>query len=132
MPLGDLIENEVTGRIIAGAIEVHRDKGPGLNEGIYEWCLMRELELRSLRAENQRIVRIGYKGVFRDEPLRFDMLVEGSVLIEAKAVERLMPIHKAQLLTYMRLLNVRVGLLINFNVARLVDGVARLYLPPRQ
>ncbi|HYC70111.1 MAG TPA: GxxExxY protein [Opitutaceae bacterium] len=73
-----------------------------------------------------------YKGVFRDEPLRFDMLVEGSVLIEAKAVERLMPIHKAQLLTYMRLLNVRVGLLINFNVARLVDGVARLYLPPRQ
>jgi len=60
------------------------------------------------------------------------MLVEGSVLIEAKAVERLMPIHKAQLLTYMRLLNVRVGLLINFNVARLVDGVARLYLPPRQ
>ncbi|HYC71130.1 MAG TPA: GxxExxY protein, partial [Opitutaceae bacterium] len=60
MPLGDLIENEVTGRIIAGAIEVHRDKGPGLNEDIYEWCLMRELELRSLRAENQRIVRIGY------------------------------------------------------------------------
>ncbi len=119
----------LTGQIIAAAIEVHRDKGPGLMEPIYEWCLMRELELRQLAATNQKAVAITYKGFVREEPLRFDVLVEGCVLVEAKSVESILPIHKAQLLSYMKLLNVPVGLLINFHEARLTDGVSRLILP---
>ena len=105
----------LTEHIIAGAIEVHKDKGPGLIESIYEWCLLRELELRHLVTTNQRLVAISYKGFTREEPLRFDVLVEECVLVEAKSVERILPIHKAQLLSYMKLLNVPVGLLINFN-----------------
>jgi len=119
----------LTGQIIAAAIEVHRDKGPGLVESIYEWCLLRELELMRLNATNQKIVQIKYKGFVREEPLRFDVLVEDCVLIEAKAVEKILPIHKAQLLSYMKLLNVPIGLLINFNEAKLTDGVSRLILP---
>lgn len=119
----------LTGHIIAAAIEVHRDKGPGLVEPIYEWCLIRELELRQLAATNQKVVAITYKGFVREEPLRFDVLVEGCVLVEAKSVERILPIHKAQLLSYMKLLNVPVGLLINFHEAKLTDGVSRLILP---
>jgi len=119
----------LTEAIIGAAIEVHRDKGPGLIESIYEWCLMHELELRGLKAENQRVVRISYKGKIRDEPLRLDVLVEGCVLVETKAVERILPVHKAQVLSYMRLLDVPVGLLINFNAPRLIDGISRLILP---
>jgi GxxExxY protein len=119
----------LTEQIIGAAIEVHKDKGPGLVESIYEWCLLRELELRRLSTESQRLVRIGYKGFIREEQLRFDVLVEGCVLIEAKAVEAILPIHKAQLLSYMKLLDVPVGLLINFNVPKLTDGVSRLILP---
>ena len=119
----------LTEAIIGAAIEVHRDKGPGLIESIYEWCLMHELELRGLKAENQRVVRISYKGKIRDEPLRLDVLVEGCVLVEAKAVERILPVHKAQVLSYMKLLDVPVGLLINFNAPRLIDGISRLILP---
>lgn len=121
--------DSLTGLIIAGAIEVHRDKGPGLVESIYEWCLLRELELRHLAATNQKLVQITYKGFIREEPLRFDVLVENCVLVEAKAVEKILPIHKAQLLSYMKLLNIPVGLLINFNEAKLTDGVWRLILP---
>lgn len=119
----------LTAEIIGGAIEVHRDKGPGLVEPIYEWCLLRELELRKLSATNQKTVIITYKGFIREEPLRFDVLVENCVLIEAKSVERILPIHKAQLLSYMKLLNVPLGLLINFHESRLIDGISRLILP---
>lgn len=121
--------SELTAPIIGAAIEVHRDKGPGLIESIYEWCLLHELKLHGLTTENQRVVRITYKGIFRDEPLRFDVLVEGCVIVETKSVERILPVHKAQLLSYMRLLNVPLGLLINFNVTKLSDGVSRLILP---
>src|SRR5213592_4060294 len=119
----------LTETIIAAAIEVHRDKGPGLIESIYEWCLLKELGLRGLACVSQKSVLIEYKGFVREEPLRFDVLVEGCVLIEAKTVERIQPIHKAQLLSYMKLLDVPIGLLINFNVPLLVDGVSRLMLP---
>lgn len=121
--------SKLTERIIGAAIEVHRDKGPGLVESIYEWCLLRELEIQGLSATNQKLVQISYKGFVREEPLRFDVLVEGCVLVEAKAVEKILPIHKAQLLSYMKLLNVPLGLLINFNEHRLTDGVSRLILP---
>jgi GxxExxY protein len=119
----------LTETIIAAAIEVHRDKGPGLVESIYEWCLVCELGLRRLTTANQKLVTISYKGFIREEPLRFDLLVEDCVLIEAKSVERILPIHKAQLLSYMKLLDIPVGLLINFNESRLVDGVSRMLLP---
>jgi GxxExxY protein len=120
---------ELTGEIIGGAIEVHRLKGPGLIESIYEKCLMRELDLRGMQAEAQRTVEIEYKGMVFEETLRFDILVEGCVLIEAKAVKEILPIHKAQLMSYMKLLNVPLGLLINFHELRLTDGIHRMMLP---
>jgi GxxExxY protein len=119
----------LTNQIVGAVIEVHKDKGPGLIETIYEWCLLRELGLRALSTKDQTVVRINYKGYTREEPLRFDVLVEDCVLVEAKAVERVLPIHKAQLLSYMKLLDVPIGLLINFNVPKLTDGVSRLILP---
>ena len=114
--------------IIGAAIEVHRHHGPGLIEGIYEKCLMRELELRILKAVNQRSVQIEYKGLVFEEELRFDVLVEGCLLLELKSVKEVLPIHKAQLLSYMKLLNIPVGLLINFNEMKLTDGIHRMVL----
>lgn len=119
----------LTESIIAAAIEVHRDKGPGLIESIYEWCMLKELGLRQLACVCQKAVIIEYKGFTREEPLRFDVLVEGCVLVEAKAVEKILPIHKAQLLSYMKLLDVPLGLLINFHEPKVADGITRLILP---
>jgi GxxExxY protein len=119
----------LTETIIAAAIEVHRDKGPGLIESIYEWCLMKELALRNVNCVSQNVVLVEYKGFTREEPLRFDLLVEGCVLVEAKAMEKILPIHKAQLLSYMKLLNVPLGLLINFHEVKVTDGIRRLILP---
>ena len=121
--------SRLTESIIAAAIEVHRDKGPGLIESIYEWCLTKEFELRGLRCVSQKIVVITDKIFSREEPLRFDMLVEDCVLVEVKAVEKILPIHKAQLLSYMKLLDIPTGLLINFHEMKLTDGVHRLILP---
>ncbi len=118
----------LTETVIAAAIEVHRNKGPGLIESIYEWCLLKELELRGLECISQKSVVIEYKGFTREEPLRFDVLVESCVLVEAKAVEKVLPIHKAQLLSYMKLLNVPVGLLINFHEMKVTNGIHRLIL----
>ena len=120
---------DLTAVIIGGAIEVHRLKGPGLLESIYERCLCRELELRGLKFEVQRQVSIEYKGLVFEEPLRFDLLVEGCVLVELKAVREVLPVHKAQLMSYMKLLDVPLGLLINFHELKLTDGVHRMMLP---
>lgn len=120
--------NALSSEIIGAAIEVHRHLGPGLIEGIYEKCLMRELELHNLKAINQRSVRIEYKGLIFEEELRFDVLVEGCLLLELKSVKEVLPIHKAQLLSYMKLLNIPVGLLINFNEIKLTDGMHRMVL----
>jgi GxxExxY protein len=119
----------LTANIIGGAIEVHRDKGPGLIESIYERCLVHELHLRGLGTVNQRVVHISYKDLVFDEPLRFDVLVEDCVLVENKCVEKVLPIHKAQLLSYMKLLNVPVGLLINYHAIVLKNDIHRLILP---
>jgi len=119
----------LTETIIGAAIEVHRDKGPGLLESIYEWCLIKELELRGLNCVSQKVIVIKYKGFTREEPPRFDVLVEGCVLVEAKAAEKVLPIHKAPLLSYMKLLDVPLGLLMNFHEMRLTDGISRLILP---
>jgi GxxExxY protein len=114
--------------LIGAAIEVHRNKGPGLIESIYERCLLRELELRSIPATTQKIVRVEYKGLVFDEPLRFDILVDGCLLVELKAVEVLHPSSKAQLFSYMKLLNIPIGLLINFHEPVLKNGVCRMIL----
>lgn len=119
----------LTKDVIAAAIEVHRDKGPGLLESIYEWCLTIELELRGHVVRNQKAVTIHYKGFQRDEDLKFDVLVDECLLVEVKAVETVHPIHKAQLLSYMKILDLPLGLLINFHSERLTDGVSRLVLP---
>jgi GxxExxY protein len=118
----------LTESIIAAAIEVHRDKGPGLIESIYEWCLLKELSLRGLACVSQKAVPVEYKGFTRDEPLRFDVLVEDCVLVEAKAVEKILPIHKAQLLSYLKLLNVPLGLIINFHERKVTEGISRVIL----
>ena len=115
--------------VISALIEVHRDKGPGLIESIYERCFMRELEIRKLTAVNQRIIKIEYKGLVFEENLRCDVLVEECLLVELKAVEKILPIHKAQLMSYMKLLNIPVGLLVNFHELKLVDGLHRFILP---
>lgn len=115
--------------VIGAAIEVHRHIGAGLLESIYERCLLRELELRSIPCATQKIVRVEYKGVAFDEPLRFDLLVGECLLIELKAVEVLHPFSKAQLFSYMKLLDVPLGLLINFHEPVLKSGVSRMVLP---
>jgi len=116
-------------QVIGAAIEVHRDKGPGLIESIYERCLMRELELQHIPAVNQEVVRIEYKGLVFEEPLRLDVLVDDCLLVENKVVEKILPIHKAQLLSYMKLLDIPLGLLINYHDLLLKDGITRLILP---
>ncbi len=121
--------DELSNQVIGAAIEVHRHKGPGLIESIYEKCLLRELSLRGIGAVNQRVVKIEYKGFVFEEPLRFDVLAEDCLLLELKSVQDVLPIHKAQLLSYMKLLDIPLGLLINFHEMRLVDGVHRLILP---
>ena len=108
---------------------MHRNKGPGLIESIYERCLLRELELRSVPATTQKIVRVEYKGLVFDEPLRFDLLVGDCLLAELKAVEVLHAASKAQLFSYMKLLDIPIGLLINFHELVLKNGIVRMILP---
>lgn len=119
----------LSNKAIGAAIEVHRALGPGLLESIYERCLVHELSLGGLRIQNQREVAIAYKGLRFTENLRFDVLIEECLLIEIKAVEAVLPVHKAQLLSYMKLMNVPVGLLFNFHDTVMKNGVARLVLP---
>ena len=119
----------MTHDVIGAAIEVHKDKGPGLLESIYEWCLTMELGLRSHLVQNQENVIIQYKQFQRTESLRFDLLIDKCLFVEVKAVETIHPIYKAQLLSYMKLLDIPLGLIINFNVLKLTEGLSRLILP---
>jgi len=121
--------DRISREVIGAAIEVHRQKGPGLIESIYERCMLRELELRSIPSITQKIVRVEYKGLVFDEPLRFDILVDDCLLVELKAVEMLHPFSKAQLFSYMKMLNVPLGLLINFHEPVLKNGISRMMLP---
>jgi GxxExxY protein len=119
---------DLTREIIGAAIEVHKAVGPGLLEGVYEECLCHELTLRKLHFERQLIVPVTYKSVKMDCGYRLDLLVENVVILELKSVDRIHPIFEAQLLTYMRLLEKPVGLLINFNVPILRNGIVRKVL----
>lgn len=116
----------LTGSIIGAAIEVHRFLGPGLLESAYEACLIYELRLRRLRAEHQKPLPVFYKDVMLDCGYRLDLVVENQVIIEIKSVGSIQGIHEAQLLSYLKLSDCKRGLLINFNVRMLKDGIRRM------
>jgi len=118
--------NDLTGEVIGAAIEVHKILGPGLLESAYEECLWRELELRKIPYERQKELPIEYKGLRLDCGYRLDILVANRLILELKACESLEPIHKAQLLTYLKLTGIKLGLLINFNVPVLKQGIKRI------
>jgi GxxExxY protein len=120
--------NQLSYNIIGAAIEVHRVLGPGLLESAYETCLCRELDLRGLPYERQKPLPVVYKDVHLDAGYRLDLLVDNRIVVEIKAVEALCPIHEAQLLTYLRLGGWQLGLLINFNVEVLKEGLRRRVL----
>jgi GxxExxY protein len=120
--------NELTEKVIGACIEVHRNTGPGLVESAYEQCLCRELSLRGIPFQMQFPLPVNYKGTLLDCGYRVDLLIDGQVLIELKSVEKILPIHEAQLMTYLRLGGWKVGLLINFNVNVLKDGIVRRVL----
>ena len=124
-----MLEEDATKGIIGSAIEVHRILGPGLLESVYEDCLTMELSLRGLPYERQRAVPVEYKGRRIGADFRIDLLVNDRVIVELKAVETLLPIHEAQVITYLRLTGKPFGLLINFNVPLLKDGIRRLLNP---
>ena len=120
--------NQLTENVIGACIEVHRSLGPGLLESSYELCLCRELSLRGIPFERQKAIPIEYKGVKLDCGYRADLLVAGRVLVELKAIESLLPIHEAQLLSYLRIGGWPVGLIVNFNVQLLKYGIRRRVL----
>jgi GxxExxY protein len=120
--------SDLTHRIVGCAIEVHRELGPGLLESSYEMALFRELELAGIRCSQQVALPLYYKGMKLDCGYRIDLLVEDDVIVEIKAVESLKPIHEAQLITYLKLAGMRTGLLINFNVVQLRDGIRRFVI----
>ena len=119
-------ENDVSGKIIGAAIEVHKHLGPGLLESAYEECLCCELDLRVIEFKRQVPLPLNYKGLNLDCGYRLDLLVEDKIIVELKTVETIAPIHEAQMLTYLKVRDKRVGLIINFNVRLLVDGIKRL------
>ncbi|MCW8131714.1 MAG: GxxExxY protein [Planctomycetota bacterium] len=123
-----MIQETITKEIIGGAIEVHKALGPGLLESAYEECLCHELSLRKLAFHRQVELPVLYKGVKLACGYRMDLVVEGSVLVELKSVENMEPVFEAQLLTYLRLSKLKVGLLINFNVPVLKEGILRRVL----
>ena len=123
-----LIEEKLSENVIRAAIEVHRALGPGLLESVYEECFAHELELSKIPFERQVPLPIRYKAVHLDCGYRLDFVIDGKLIIELKAVEKTLPVHKAQLLTYMRLSGHKVGLLLNFNTPVLKDGITRLVL----
>jgi GxxExxY protein len=120
--------NAVSERAIGAAIEVHRNLGPGLLESAYHCCLCRELELRRIAYHSKIQLPLEYKGMDIGRAYVLDLLVEDSLIIEIKVVEKLLPIHSSQLVTYLRLQNLTVGLLINFNATSLVRGIRRIIL----
>ena len=123
-----MIERELTDQIIGCAIEVHRHLGPGLLESAYEECLCHEFSLNKIPFERQKTLPIIYKNLAIATAYRLDLLVNDSVVIEVKSVEKLLPVHEAQLLTYLKLTGKRTGLLLNFHSAVLKDGLRRLVL----
>ena len=117
---------ELSGKLIAACIEVHQILGPGLLEGIYEAALVHELELRGIRVQRQLEVPIFYKDVLLAHSLRLDLLIDNNIVLEIKSIEAVLPLHKAQLLSYLRLTKRQLGLLVNFNTSHLKQGLHRV------
>ena len=124
----ELLESDLTGRIIGAAIEVHRVLGPGLLESAYEAALCQELVLRGIEFQRQASLPMEYKGVRLDCGYRIDLIVEKRVIVELKTVEKIAPVHEVQLRTYLALTGIRVGLLLNFYVPALAEGIKRIVL----
>ena len=120
--------NQITEKIIGSAIEVHRQLGPGLLEGVYRACMVLEMRTCGLSFESEKIVPIVYKGKQLEYSYRMDFIVQNSVIVELKSVASLLPVHEAQILTYLKLTGCKVGLLINFNVPILRNGIKRLII----
>ena len=120
--------NRISEKIIGAAIAVHKELGPGLLEAVYEACLLKEMEQRGIEVSHQVDLPLYYKGQTTGKNFRIDILVENEVVVELKSVEELSPIHEAQLLTYLRLTQKKLGLLINFNVPLLKQGIVRRVL----
>ena len=123
-----LLEKDLTDQIIAAAIEVHKALGPGLLESAYQLCMAHESKLRKLPFEQQVVLEVNYKGLNLDGGYRLDFVYDHHVVVELKTVETVLPVHEAQLLTYLKLTGIRVGLLINFNVPVLKKGIYRRVL----
>jgi GxxExxY protein len=121
-------ENELSNAIIGAAIEVHRHLGPGLLETAYQQSLARELSLRNLKFETEKPIPLNYKGINLDCAYRLDFMVEGKLILELKAVEKILPVFEAQMLTYLKLTGCKLGLIVNFNVPILKDGIKRIVL----
>ena len=120
--------DELSNKVIGCALEVHKNLGPGLLESTYEQCLAHELKMANIPFRLQHPLPVEYKGIKLDCGYRVDLFIDGKMIIELKSVERILPIHQAQLLTYMKLTGVSIGLLINFNVQYLKDGIKRMVL----
>lgn len=118
--------DDITGAIVDEAIRIHRDLGPGLLESVYEALLARALAVRGIPVERQKAIRFQYQGLVFDEAFRADLVVDNRVIVELKSVERLAPVHGKQLLTYLKLTGIPVGLLINFGAATLREGLHRI------
>lgn len=118
--------NKISKQVLDAAIEVHKQLGPGLLESVYEYCLCKELELRNIKYSKQVKIPILYKGEPVGTEYIIDILVENELILELKTVEQVLPVHNAQLLSYLRLTNKRLGILINFNVPRLLNGWKRV------
>jgi len=122
----DMTENLLARDIVDAAFHIHKNLGPGLLESVYEVILAHEIEKRGLRVARQQPVPIAYEGIQFDEGFRADLIVEDKVIVELKSVEQIAPVHKKQLLTYLRLTNKRLGLLINFGACLIKDGIHRI------
>jgi GxxExxY protein len=118
--------DDITGAVVDASLKIHMGLGPGLLESVYEAVLARALEQRGFRVERQKVIRFEYEGMVFEEGFRTDLLVDGCVVVELKSVEKLAPVHSKQVLTYLRLMNLQVGLLINFGAATLKEGLHRI------
>jgi iron complex transport system substrate-binding protein len=118
--------DEITGAIVDSSVKIHMELGPGLLESVYEVVLARAIEKQGFQVERQKAIRFEYDGIVFDEGFRTDLIVESRVIVELKSVEKLAPVHSKQLLTYLRLMNLPVGLLINFGAATLKEGLHRI------
>ncbi len=118
--------NKISKEIVDAAYTVHKEMGPGLLESIYEYCMLKELELRNIHAKRQVIIPLYYKGELLTKDFRIDILVENEIIIELKAVDIILPVHKAQIISYLKLADKNLGFLINFNVDYIKNGIKRI------